>query len=56
MNETITINCRKLKRKGIIHSCYSINGITSILWKQLYVQPADLNYVGALPVPQGTFI
>ena len=24
--------------------------------KQLYVQPADLNYVGALPVPQGTFI
>ena len=26
MNETIVFNCRKLKRSGLIHACYSRNG------------------------------
>ena len=26
MNETIAFNCRKLKRSGLIHACYSRNG------------------------------
>ena len=31
MNESIAFNCRKLKRKKIIiHSCYSRNGIINI--------------------------
>ena len=28
MNELITFNCRKLKRKELIHSCFSRNGVT----------------------------
>ena len=30
MNESIAFNCRKLKRKELIHSCYSRNGIINI--------------------------
>ena len=30
MNESITFNCRKLKHKELIHSCYSRNGIINI--------------------------
>ena len=30
MNETIAYNCRKLKRGGLIHACYSRNGIVYI--------------------------
>ena len=30
MNEFIAFNCRKLKRKELIHSCYSRNGIIDI--------------------------
>ena len=30
MNESIPFNCRKLKRKELIHSCYSKNGIINI--------------------------
>ena len=30
MNETITYNCRKLKRRGLIHACYSRNSIVYI--------------------------
>ena len=30
MNEFIAFNCRKLKRKELIHSCYSRNGIINI--------------------------
>ena len=30
MNETIVYNCRKLKRSGLIHTCYSRNGIVYI--------------------------
>ena len=30
MNEIIAYNCRKLKRSGLIHACYSRNGIVYI--------------------------
>ena len=30
MNELIAFNCRKLKRKELIHSCYSKNGVLNI--------------------------
>ena len=30
MNETIAYNCRKLKHSGLIHACYSRNGIVYI--------------------------
>ena len=30
MNETITYNCRKFKRRGLIHACYSRNSIVYI--------------------------
>ena len=30
MNEFIPFNCRRLKRKELIHSCYSRNGILNI--------------------------
>ena len=30
MNETIVYNCRKLKHSGLIHACYSRNGIVYI--------------------------
>ena len=30
MNETIAFNCRKLKHSGLIHACYSRNGIVYI--------------------------
>ena len=30
MDESIAFNCRKLKRKELIHSCYSRNGIINI--------------------------
>ena len=30
MNEFITFNCRKLKRKELIHSCYSRNKVINI--------------------------
>ena len=30
VNELIAFNCRKLKRKELIHSCYSKNGVLNI--------------------------
>ena len=30
MNDTIVYNCRKLKRSGPIHACYSRNGIVYV--------------------------
>ena len=30
MNESIAFNCRKLKHSGLIHACYSRNGIVYI--------------------------